>query len=233
MQIKEMVSRLELIDEYLQFIGWRGAYDMIGPVSEDFLEARKIVQAAENNHHDPAFMVKLKSALFYMIDRGLMDNWQLRKIYDALGGDPKKRGRKPKGTNVEALKELLSQFPEPKKIQEALVAVREPMPPTKTTSGPTTGKEEPPADRPEHLVDREKLGAAAEKFIRTIEAAAQSKTPRQIAAGASAEIAALHDGLGKKDVREAMTPDDRTAVLEAATSMQTLLAECLKQLKKV
>lgn len=238
-QIKEMVSRLDLIDEYLQFIKRLGAYDEIGRISERFLEATKVVQAAENNSHDPAFMAKLKSALFYVIDREQMDNWELRKIYDALGGDPKKRGPKPKVANTGALKEFLGQFPEPKQIQEALIADRQPVSITKAASrpppakgAPATGKRARPAPPPRAPVDKAKLGAATEKFIRTMEAATQAKTPRKIAVGASAEITALHASLGKKEVREAMTPDDRAAVLEAVESMQPLLAACLKYMKK-
>jgi hypothetical protein len=235
-QIKEMMSRLDLIDEYLRFIKLPGAYDTIGPLSERFLEATRIVQAAENSNHDPAFLAKLKSALFYTIDRQLMDNWELRKIYGSLGGDPKKRGPKPKMANANALREFLGEFPEPKKIQEALVADHFPAQTTKApppAKGAFTDSEGvPPKAQTEHSVDKAKLEAATEKFIRTMEATAQSKTPRKIAAGASAEIAALHDGLGMKEVREAMTVDDRKAVLGDVTSMQTLLGECLKQLKK-
>lgn len=229
LQIREMVSRLDIIDEYLRFIKRPGAYDEIGSLSEDFLEATRVAQAAENNNYDPDFMVKLKSTLFYVIDRELMDNWEIRKIYAALGGDPKKRGRKPK-VNVGALKEFLGEFPEPKKMQEALLTEHAPL--IKTISVPITAKGEQPADQLKPSVDKAKLGAATEKFIRTMDAATQSKAPRKIAAGASAEIAALHASLGKKDVREAMTADDRAAVLEEIESMQPLLAECLKHLKK-
>jgi hypothetical protein len=231
-QIKEMVSRLDLIDEYLQFIKQAGAYDEVGTLSERFLEATRIVLAAENNNHDPAFLAKLKSALFYVIDQEQMDNWELRRIYDALGGDPKKRGPKPKVANVDALRNFLSEFPEPKKIQEALIIDHGPAPYTKTTTGPRPVKGNLPADQPMPMVDKAKLGAASEKFIKTMEAAAQSKTPRKIAAGASAEIAALHSGLAKKEIRDGMTVDDRAAVLEAVEGMQVQLAGCLEHLGK-
>jgi hypothetical protein len=228
-EVKEMVSRLDLITEYLRFIKRPGAYDKVGPLSEDFLEATKIVQAAENNNHEPAFIARLKSALFYVIDRGQMDNWELRKIYQALGGDPKKRGPK-KVANIDALREFLAQFPSPKEIQEALV---EPMSPVKPTQWSTTVRGGPPAEQPKPTVDKAKVEAATEKFIRTMEATTESKKPRKIAAGAGAEIDVLHISLEEKEVREAMTPDDRAAVLEAITTMQSRLAECLKLLKKV
>ncbi len=195
----------------------------------------KVVQAAEHNNHELNFIAKLKSALFYVIDREHMTNWDLRKIYDALGGDPRKRGRK-KAANLGALNEFLSQFPEPKNIQAALIANRPPtlsIEPPKAPPGPTTTKGVPSAQEPKPSVDKAKLGAATEKFIRTMESSTQSKTPRKIAAGASAEISALHASLGKKEVREAMTIDDQVAIMESITSMQPLLADCLKHLKKV
>jgi hypothetical protein len=217
-----MAARLDLIDEYLQFFKRQGAYDEIGSLSERFLEATRVVQAAEHNNHDLAFMTKLKSALFYVIDREQMDNWELRRIYESLGGDPKKRGPKPKVANARALKEFLGQFPEPKKIQEALIADHAPkviakvsVKGTSGTSGTKPAKVEMP---PKPQIDTDKLGAATEKFIRTMETATQAKSPRKIAAGASAEITALHAGLGKKEIREAMTAEDRDAVREAVST---------------
>ena len=91
--IEEMDSRLRLIDEYLEFIDQPEAYDRIGQSSEDFLEATRIVRAAENRQLEPRFIAKLKSVLFYQIESDLMDNWELREIYHALGGDPPRRDR--------------------------------------------------------------------------------------------------------------------------------------------
>src|SRR5439155_15507005 len=86
--ILEMAGRLRLIDEYLEFIEEEGSYDRIGSSSEDFLEARKIVVAAENQQRDLAVIAKLKAVLFYVIHTALMDNYELRDVYHALGGDP-------------------------------------------------------------------------------------------------------------------------------------------------
>lgn len=222
-QIDEMVARLDLIDEYLEFIKRPGAYDEIGPLSERFLEASRSVRAAENKNRSPAFLAKLKSVMFYQIDREEMSNWDLRKIYDALGGDPKRRGPKPKTENAAALKGFLDEFPGPKKIQESLVADRAPAP------QPVRGAETT-ATKP--TVDKSRIAAGTEKFIRTMESTSQAKPLRKIAAGASAEIQALHAGLSEKNVRNALTPDDRAAVSEAVDAMQRDLGECAKHLKR-
>src|SRR5207247_404432 len=91
-EIQELLSRLRLIDDYLAFIEQEGAYHLVGEerTSERFLEANKILAAAENRQLDPSFLAKLKAAVFYLIDQDLMGNYDLRKLCDALGGDPKK-----------------------------------------------------------------------------------------------------------------------------------------------
>jgi ParB-like chromosome segregation protein Spo0J len=239
--IREMVRRLDLIDEFLVFTKRPRAYDKVGAarLSEDFVEAARIVQAAENSGQALRFMAKLKSVLFYVIDREQMDNWQLRKIYQALGGDPKRRGRKPGLANASALNEFLGEFPEPRMIQEALAAdqPQQPLPKgtaaTPSSTGTRSPRGAPPADQPQPTIDKAKLGAATEKFIRTMEAAADSNPPRKIAAGASVEITALHTGLSERKVREGMSVDDRAAVLELVERMQGLLADCFKHLKKL
>jgi hypothetical protein len=236
--VREMVRRLDLIDEYLIFTKRPRAYDKVGAarLSEDFVEAARIVQAAENSGQGLAFLAKLKSVLFYLIDREQMNNWQLRKIYQALGGDPKRRGRKPKLANAEALDEFMGEFPEPRTIREA-IAADQPWQVAPRGAGAATSprgtsrRDVELADRSQ-LIDEAKLGAATEKFIRTMEAAAEANTPRKIAAGASAEIAALHAGLSESKVRDEMSANDRAAVLELVGRMQTLLVKCLEHLRK-
>jgi hypothetical protein len=43
---------------------------------------------------------------------------------------------------------------------------------------------------------------------------------------------ALSKSLGAKEIRDTMTDDDREAVRDALESMQTIVVECLKHLKK-
>ncbi len=59
-EIQEMLSRLRLIDEYLEFTGQDGAYHQIGDRSERFKEANRIVTAAENQQLDPPLLAKIR-----------------------------------------------------------------------------------------------------------------------------------------------------------------------------
>jgi len=117
--ITEMAARLQLMDEYLAFIGAQGAYDRINEVGEAFLEARKVMTAAENQQRPPAFLAKLRAVLFYVIHMGEMNNYDIREIYRALGGDPRKRGRRvdPK---PEILDEFIAEFPDPRTIRKEI-----------------------------------------------------------------------------------------------------------------
>ena len=227
-QIREMVRRLDLIDEYLQFIKRPGAYDEIGPISERVLEATRVVQAAENGQRDPTFLAKLKAVLFYLIDKGEMDNWEIRRFYDALGGDPKKRGRK-RPANEKALADYLGQFPDAKGIQVSLVKdeARRSTP----KAGPTPAKVSKGVAPAGTGVDGAKVAAATQRFLSTMET--QAEPPRKIAASARAKVEALHAGLAKKAARDALSPDDLADVREAVKEMQKLLSECLTNIKKV
>jgi hypothetical protein len=235
-QIREMVSRLDLIDEYLRFVKRPEAYDEIGAVSERFLEATRIIQAAENGQRDPEFLTKLKAVLFYVIDRGEMKNWDLRKIYDALGGDPRKRGPK-RVANEGALTHYLKQFPDARDIQTGLLQDRDDQveePSAQPTAKPKVEKPAKPQKAPVEAkppINKAKVAAATQQFLTTMET--QAKPPRSIAAGALGQIETLHEELGKKAVREAMTVDDKAEVKEAVESMKKRLDECLGWLKKV
>lgn len=227
-QVREMVRRLDLIDEYLHFIKKPGGYDEIGPISERVLEATRVVQAAENGQRDPAFLAKLKAVLFYLIDKDEMDNWEIRLFYDALGGDPKKRGRK-RPANEKALTDYLGQFPDAKGIQASLV--KDEARKRTAKAGPTPAKTSKGVAPVATGVDGAKVAAATQRFLSTMET--QAELPRKIAASASAKVEALHAGLAKKAARDALSPDDFAAVREAVKEMQKLLSECLSNLKKI
>jgi hypothetical protein len=226
--IRENVSRLDLFDEYLQFIKKAGAYDELGRISEDMKEAARVVQAAENAQRAPEFLAKLKAVLFYLIHRDEMTNWNIRRFYDALGGDPKKPGRRP-SANERALAEYLGQFPDAKSIRASLV--REEGQKATTKAAPTTGKTSKGGVLAAIEVDRAKVAAATQRFLSTMET--QAEPPRRIAASASAKVEALHAGLAKKAARDALSPDDLAAVREAVKEMQKLLLDCLSHLKKI
>jgi hypothetical protein len=247
--IEEMASRLQLMDEYLAFIEQEGAYDLIGESSEDFLEARKIVAAAENQGRDPRFLARLKAVLFYVIHFEIMNNYELRDIYHALGGDPRRRGRK-REANEEALGEFLSAYPEdPRKIRETMLSrTATAESPSKDAGGggtagaPNAGpggkakvqkaaKRTQPQEIPlgkEAGVDRPKVEAAAERFKRKLEAAVKRKrSARTFAEGALADMQNLERSLDRPEAVTALTPEDKGAIRDALRTTERSVATCL------
>jgi len=238
--IEEMDCRLRLIDEYLEFVDQAEAYDRIGQSSEDFLEATRIVRAAANRQLDPKFIAKLKAVLFYQIESDLMDNWELREIYHALGGDPRKKGPKSKRANMEALEEFLGTYPDPRQIREDLKGrhAPKPLPPSasdgKSRSAKPVGPKPrtPPAPPPKTpTVDRTKAEAATEVFKRKMEMAGKQHSVRKLAERMLADFKTLEAELAKSVTRKHLTPDDRAVLLEAFDSILSAIPACKKHLK--
>jgi hypothetical protein len=236
--IREMTDRLALMDEYLDAQKAPGEYDRIGDSSEDFLEACKAVTAAKNRGDlEPAQLAKLKYFLFYVIHTDLMNNYDIRKIYQALGGDPKKPGKKPQA-NRQALQELLESFPDPEVIEESLEDEPEPEPPAKKQkSGKTAGGDTGDGDakaakaRSKRGVDKAKAEAATERFKRRTDT--KAKPLRTIAEGALADLESLEKGLRDPVRISAMTVDDRDALLVSIDKMGNALTKCKAAVKKV
>jgi hypothetical protein len=238
-EIQEMLTRLRLVDDYLEFIEQEGAYHQVGDTSERFKEANRIVTAAENQQLDPPVLAKLRAVLFYLIDQEVMDNWQLRKIYDALGGDPRKGGPK-KQANMSALKELLAAFPNPAEIQQGLLQSHQPVAARPAAPEPEpaadSGQEKPaklrqskpkPAPPPKPVVDKSKVEGAAERFIRVVDTTGKSRSLRKIAEGARGSLQALEADLAKVEVRDGLQSDERDAIVEALESMEASVENCL------
>jgi hypothetical protein len=214
--IREMMDRLSMIDEYLEAIEQPGAYDRVGQRSEDFLEACKVMTAAENRQLDPQFLAKLKLGLFYLIDQDQMDNWQIRKIYQSLGGDPRKKGRKPR-ENTPALQELLETLPDPAAIQEELVRIRQP-------EAPEGAPDKPP-------IDPVRVEAGVERFLRRT--SDRAKPLSAVAEGAQADIEELEKALAERKRREALGEAERDSIALAIESMAAGLKKCKLHLKKI
>jgi hypothetical protein len=237
--IIEMASRLDLIDDYLRFIERPGAYDEIGESSEDFLEARKIITAAENRQYDLKFLAKLKAVLFFVIHREIMNNYDLRDIYDALGGDPRKKGRK-KVQNPEVLAEFLADYPDdPREMRADLLRPKAPAPtPTSKGGSPPTkpgtashGRKAPTPPPPVKGIDLGKIKAGKERFARKMEAASKSKSARQFASAALAEMQNLEKSLHEKNAVGSLSNEDQDAILTALRSTQKSLKNCLAVLE--
>lgn len=237
--VQEMLARLRLIDDYLTFTGQEGAYHAVGGMSEDFKEATQIMSAATNHQLEPNYLGKLRAVLFYLIDQELMDNWQLRKIRDALGGDPKRRGRKPEA-NKEALDELFAAFPQPKEIAHNLLQLHKPsaplpapLPPpsgdSKLKAGAKVKKDAPAPTKPP--VDKGEVEAKVANFLQRVATAGKKKSLRKAAEGARGGLQALEAELSKAEVRDGLEADERAALLGSLESMQPTVTACIDFLR--
>ena len=239
--IEEMDLRLRLMDEYLEFIGRPEEYDRIGESSEDFKEATRIVRAAENRQLEPKFVAKLKAVLFYQIESNLMNNWELRGIYHALGGDPRKKGPKSRRTNMEALEEFIGNYPDPRQIRDDLKARHSPKllpaatPPGKAAAGKSARPKPhgPPAPLATKTprVDKTKAEAATEVFKRRMEMAGKQHSVRKLAERMLADFKTLEAELSKPGSRKNLSPDDRAVLLETFDHVLKAIPTCKKHLK--
>jgi len=230
--VEEMDARLRLIDEYLDFIDQAESYDRIGQSSEDFLEATRIVRAAEHHQLEPRFIAKLKAVLFYQIETELMDNWALREIYHALGGDPRKKGPKSRRANMPALQEFLDTYPEPRQIREDLKAMHAPKT-AKHASAPTKKHDGAKATPvlPAPKVDRTKAETATEVFKRRMEVAGKQHSVRKLADRILADFRTLETELSKAATRKNLSTDDRARLFEALDDIDSSANSCRKALK--
>jgi hypothetical protein len=112
-EVRQDIQIIELIDAYLLFIGQRGAYQLIGERIERFTEAVKILNIARDKNWPPQQVLKLKTALFAHIRDMTMDNWELRKVAQAMG--PRK-----KPLNERAMAEFTKIAENPEKVRQAL-----------------------------------------------------------------------------------------------------------------
>lgn len=116
-EIQDWLARIDLMDQYLEFINKKGRYDFIGDRSERFLEAVKVVEAAKNQGWKPDLMTRLKAWIFHQILEREISNWDLREIYKMIGGDPTKRGKKPR-EKTKARDCFVRELPDPNIIRE-------------------------------------------------------------------------------------------------------------------
>jgi hypothetical protein len=179
--------------------------------------------------------------LFYVIHKELMTNYEIRAIYAALGGDPRKRGKK-KEPNPKALDEFLAGFPsDVKEIRAELRGMpyqpEAPAAPPKTRGvtirKPAGGKVvvAPPASPPAPPVNKHKAEAEIERFKRRMDANGKGKSARQFAEGARADMENLQKALTSKHGAD-MDGSDRDAVHSALQAIQNGAKICLNALKR-
>jgi len=115
-EVGDSIDRINLIDEYLDFFKIPGQYFRVADKSERFIEAVNTLRAA--GKLVPHEMAKLKVQLFIIIREEIMTNWEIRDIKNALGGDPKARGRKTIPIQ-KAIHHLIQHTTEPIFVREA------------------------------------------------------------------------------------------------------------------
>lgn len=243
--VREMARRLDLIDEYLAFIGKPQRYDLVGERSEDFLEALRIVRAAENQERSPSLIGKVKAVLFYLVHNDLMNNWQLREIYHALGGDPTKQGRK-RQPNEAAVVEFLGGFPEARDVQRQLSGGSAPSatigrPPKQSgvplklvAPGAARSRDKGAKDggRPAPAqIEKPRAEAVVERFLRTVEAGNKRQPLVRIAAGAKASVEQLVQRIRAPNALKDLSGEDLFALRDAVQAMTSALREAAKALK--
>jgi hypothetical protein len=170
-----------------------------------------------------------------------------------MGGDPKRKGRKPSQKNLKALDDFLGGFPDAREIQAALSgkSATGPSQPTKSTSTSSThkpahhstssktsdgrkdgGKKSPPAESQPHGEVDSKADVAIERFKGTMEATKGTKSPRQLVEAALAPLRALEEDLTKKPTKQQLEEDEkeRYAVIGSLEEIGELQGKCLASL---
>ena len=115
-EVIDSIDRINLIDEYLNFFKMKGKYHLVSDRNERFIEGVNVLRAGERlDLHEKA---KLKVQLFIIIKEGIFNNWEIRKIRQALGGSLRGRGRK--STPIQnAVSHLIKHTTDPKMVRDA------------------------------------------------------------------------------------------------------------------
>jgi len=122
-EVSASIELITLIDDYLEFFKHKGQYHLVADNNERFIETLNNLKAAEGKLQ-PHDMGKLKSFLFITIKEELMDNWEMRKIGNALGGITKARGRK--STPIKkAMDHLITHTTDPKMVRDAYTSEKQ------------------------------------------------------------------------------------------------------------
>jgi hypothetical protein len=203
-EIKEDVQKIQLIDEYLTFIGKPQAYNEVGDVLERFEEAIANLNQARKVGFKPAEFQRVKLTQFALIRDGAMSNWEMRNIRRAMGG------KSGKGKNERALNELLTIGDNPKKVRAAL-----------STPGSTSPLESQHSEK-------------SEKFLGEMDAQKKADKPLVLAENARSHLLTLLDGLAEgKVVRNADSFKKLKAVPPILREIGQLSQNCLRKVIKV
>jgi len=78
-EIKDKLNRLELIDQYLKFMGISEKYSKVKNKVEHFINLQNIIRECKSREFEPERIVKIKNVSFQLIKEGI-SHLELRKI---------------------------------------------------------------------------------------------------------------------------------------------------------
>ena len=85
-EIKEKLSRLDLIDQYLIFMGISEKYSQVKNKVEHFVNLQNIIRECKNRDYEPEKIIKIKNAVFQLIKEKI-PHMELRKIGQIIQKD--------------------------------------------------------------------------------------------------------------------------------------------------
>jgi hypothetical protein len=203
-EIKEDVQKIQLIDEYLMFVGKPQAYNEVGDVLERFEEAIANLNHAKRLGLKPAQLQQVKVTQFALIRDSVMTNWEMRTIRRAMGG------KSGKGKNERALNDLLKIGEDTKKVRSALA---------------TKGR---------HSPLQSLFSEKAEKFLGEMDAQKKADKPLILAETARSHLTTLLDGFAEgKVVRNADSLRKLRAVPPILQEIVQLSQSCLRKISRI
>jgi len=203
-EIKKDIGKIQVIDEYLIFIGKPHAYNEIGEVIERFDEAARTLDHARKLSWKPAEIQKLKLAQFAIIRDKLMDNWQMRELRSAMGS-----GKVAKGKNDQALNEILSLGGNPQELKKTL-----------STKGVATAKK---------AINQETVAA----FLDQMDAQDKADKPLQLAKNANTHLKQLLDTLQEERlINNTEYVQTLDALLSVLKEIVEVAGKCVEKAKR-
>ncbi len=85
-EIKDKLNRLELIDQYLRFMGIAEKYSQVKNRVEHFINLQNIIKECKSRDYDPEKIIKIKNMSFQLIKEGI-SHLELRKIRQMVEKD--------------------------------------------------------------------------------------------------------------------------------------------------
>ena len=85
-EIREKIDRLELIEQYLKFIGKPRMYSQVKQKAEHFINLQNIIKECNDRNYDPDKIVKIKYVTFELIKENIQ-HLEIRKIRQMVEKD--------------------------------------------------------------------------------------------------------------------------------------------------